>query len=161
MRDISDASQLQSVYDLSICYQFSPVSISARGGCAPQIEAQLNVSALRLRRLALTNIPQISLYAVSSLLSQFSLGVDGRRAFKRNSMVSCFTRVELLWKASLRSPYMLSVLFCLNFCSGWMGAARSSATQCFHSAPAALCQNCPVRVSGFVGSRSRVTAVAR
>ena len=34
---------------------------------------------------------------------------------------------------------MLSSLLYLNFCSGWIGAAKSSANPCFHFAPAENC----------------------
>ena len=68
--------------------------------------------------------------SVSSLLSLFPLGANGRRAFKRNSMLSRSSYGAFLCKASLRSPHMLSVCFCLYFCAGWTGVAHSSATRC-------------------------------
>ena len=62
-----------------------------------------------------------------SLLCQFLLGVDERPTFKRNSMSSRRTCGELLCNASLRSLYMLSGLFCVNFCVG--GRAPNIQTQ--------------------------------
>ena len=77
----------QPPLDLSICYQFAAVLISAWGGWAPRVHARINVSTLRLRRrIAFQNLSQIALHALSSLLSQFPLGVDGRRKFKRNAL---------------------------------------------------------------------------
>ena len=98
--------------DLFICCQFSRVLISARGGRAPSIPAQLNAFAPHLERIALQ---RHSVYAISSLLSEFLLGADGRRAFNRNSMLSRRTWGELLCKASPRSLDMLSIHSCLNF----------------------------------------------
>ena len=53
----------------SYCCQFSSILICTRGGWAPQIQAQLIASVTHQRRISLQNLPWISLYAVSSLLS--------------------------------------------------------------------------------------------
>ena len=108
--------------------------------------------------------------SVSSLLSLFPLGANGRRAFKRNSMLSRSSYGAFLCKASLRSPHMLSVCFCLYFCAGWTGAAHSSATQCFRAATAEhcfakppldlsiCCQFSSVLISARGGRASRIQA---
>ena len=140
------------------------------GGRATRTQAQFKFSAPHLRTIALQGLTSVSLYAVGSLLSQVLLGVDGRRTFKRNSMFPRRTCGELLCKASLGSPYILSVLFCLNFRSGWTGAAHSSATQCFRVAPAGncfakpplnlpiCCQFSPVSMSARSGRAPRIQA---
>ena len=71
-------------------------------------------------------------------MSQFPLGVNGRRLFKRISIFPCPTCEELLCKTFLGSARMLSVISCLNFQFplGIRGSAHSSATQFFRAAPA-------------------------
>ena len=64
---------------------------------------------------------------------------DRRRNIKRKSMFSLSTCGELLWTASLRSLYILSILLCLIFCLGCMGAANSSSNHGVHPAPAENC----------------------
>ena len=112
--------------DLPICCQFFPDLISARGGRAPRIQAQI----------------------------VFPICACGK----------------LFSKTSLPASYMLSVPSCLNFRSGWTGAAHPSATQCFRAAPAEICcaippldlsiccQFCPVLISARSGRAPRTTA---
>ena len=156
--------------DLLICCQFAPDLISARGGRAPRIQAQIAFSALHLLEITFQDLPSSFLYAVSSFLSQFPLGVDGRRAPQRNSMFPRRACGELLCKTSLGSRYMLSVLSCLNFRSGWTGAAHPSATQFFCAALAGncvprppldlliCCQFSPVLISARGGRAPRTPA---
>ena len=129
---------LQDRPSISICWQFSCLNFrSGQTGAAHSSAVQWFCAAPAENHFAKPSL-DLSI-SVSSLPSLVPLGVDGRRAFKRNSMFSRRNCGELLCKASLRSFYMLPVLVCLNFRSGWTGVAHSSATQCCRAAPTEHC----------------------